>query len=114
MPLYGHELSEEIHPFEAGLAYAVDLENRSFPGSKALAKLRDDKNYPERVGWQLEGDTASSSRSNAERNDYNRNLVDVLRHHERNGRLTVEVARPNVVGVNPRNATSLVQWRATR
>jgi aminomethyltransferase len=55
MPLYGHELNDQINPFQAGLGYAVDLENRSFPGRDALLKLRDKKNLPWRVGWELAG-----------------------------------------------------------
>ncbi|MBI3839806.1 MAG: glycine cleavage system aminomethyltransferase GcvT [Planctomycetia bacterium] len=55
MPLYGHELNEEINPFQAGLGYAVDLENRTFPGCDALLKLRDNKSLPRRVGWELVG-----------------------------------------------------------
>ena len=31
MPLYGHELNEEINPLEAGLGFAVNLEGRQFP-----------------------------------------------------------------------------------
>ncbi len=47
MPLYGHELNEEIDPFQAGLAFAVDLEERRFPASDVLeARLRDDKPSP--------------------------------------------------------------------
>lgn len=55
MPLYGHELDERINPFQAGLDFAVDLENRAFPGRDALLKLRDEPNQPRRVGWQLDG-----------------------------------------------------------
>jgi aminomethyltransferase len=55
MPLYGHELSEDINPFQAGLGFAVDLEDRYFPGRRALLKLRDNKNLPRRVGWDLAG-----------------------------------------------------------
>jgi aminomethyltransferase len=55
MPLYGHELAEDINPFQAGLAYAVDLDNRSFPGRDALTKLRDDVTLPRRTGWTLSG-----------------------------------------------------------
>jgi aminomethyltransferase len=55
MPLYGHELSEEIDPFQAGLAFAVDLDNRAFPGRDALVKLRDDPSRPRRAGWVLSG-----------------------------------------------------------
>jgi aminomethyltransferase len=55
MPLYGHELNEEIDPFQAGLAFAVNLENRSFPGRDVLVTLRDDANRPVRAGWILTG-----------------------------------------------------------
>ena len=34
MPLYGHELTEEIDPFQAGLGFAVDLDGRTFPGTR--------------------------------------------------------------------------------
>ncbi len=50
MPLYGHELSEAINPFQAGLGYAVDLDDRVFPGRDALAKLAGDSTQPRRVG----------------------------------------------------------------
>jgi len=55
MPLYGHELSEATHPFQAGLDYAVDLEGRAFPGRDALIRLRDDPEQQRRVGWMLAG-----------------------------------------------------------
>ena len=55
MPLYGHELTEEIDPFQAGLAFAVDLDNRDFPGRDALAKLRDDTSRPRRAGLEVDG-----------------------------------------------------------
>jgi aminomethyltransferase len=40
MPLYGHELSEDITPFQAGLDFAVDLEGRKFPGREVLFKVQ--------------------------------------------------------------------------
>ena len=43
MPLYGHELTDEIDPYQAGLAFAVDLESRSFPGKDALLERRKDR-----------------------------------------------------------------------
>jgi aminomethyltransferase len=55
MPLYGHELSEAVNPFQAGLDYAVDLADRSFPGSDALAKLAVDSTQPRRVGMLADG-----------------------------------------------------------
>lgn len=55
MPLYGHELSEEINPYEAGLGFAVQLKDREFVGSAALAKQKENDELPRRVGLQLEG-----------------------------------------------------------
>ena len=55
MPLYGHELTEQIDPYQAGLSFAVDLEGRTFPGRDALAQLRQQPERPVRVGWQLAG-----------------------------------------------------------
>jgi aminomethyltransferase len=37
MPLYGHELTEEITPFEAGLSFAVKMDKPDFIGKRALA-----------------------------------------------------------------------------
>jgi aminomethyltransferase len=53
MPLYGHELSEQINPFQAGLNFAVQLQHE-FVGREALAKLKD-KSQPVRVGLELPG-----------------------------------------------------------
>ncbi len=36
--LYGHELSEEINPIEAGLKWAVDLSKLDFVGKEALQR----------------------------------------------------------------------------
>ncbi len=40
MPLYGHELTEETTPLEAGLGFAVNLEDRNFPGADALRAIK--------------------------------------------------------------------------
>lgn len=55
MPLYGHELSETINPWEAGLRFAVDLEGRQFPGRDALAALADVGPARQLVGILVEG-----------------------------------------------------------
>ena len=55
MPLYGHELNEQINPYQAGLGFAVNLKNRDFLGSEALTRLRDEKSRSERIGLQLDG-----------------------------------------------------------
>ena len=42
MPLYGHELSEQIHPLQAGLDFAVQLDQRDFIGRDALVLAQSD------------------------------------------------------------------------
>ena len=55
MPLYGHELTEEIDPIQAGLAWAVKLDKGDFVGRSALEKRREDKSLRQRVGLELSG-----------------------------------------------------------
>ena len=55
MPLYGHELSEEINPYTAGLGFAVQLKDREFIGSAVLAKQKISEQQTQRVGLQLDG-----------------------------------------------------------
>lgn len=55
MPLYGHELTEETDPFEAGLGYACYLEGVDFPGRDALLRLRQRPPRAVRVGLKLTG-----------------------------------------------------------
>jgi aminomethyltransferase len=55
MPLYGHELSEEIDPFQAGLAWAVKMDKGDFLGRAALERRRQDKSLWVRVGLELAG-----------------------------------------------------------
>ncbi len=55
MPLYGHELSETIHPYQAGLGFAVNLGGREFVGCEALARFKADPEPWRRVGLELAG-----------------------------------------------------------
>jgi aminomethyltransferase len=55
MPLYGHELSETINPFEAGLGFACHLVGYDFPGRDALLKIQDTPLERVRVGLALDG-----------------------------------------------------------
>ncbi len=55
MPLYGHELSEDIDPLQAGLSFAVNLKDRDFIGREALVNLSTDQVRPVRVGLELDG-----------------------------------------------------------
>lgn len=55
MPLYGHELSEDINPFQAGLGFAVDLDKGTFWGSEALTAIQKETPQKVRIGLELEG-----------------------------------------------------------
>jgi aminomethyltransferase len=53
MPLHGHELSESINPFAAGVGWAVKLDKGQFVGRDALVILKGDPG-PIRAGITLE------------------------------------------------------------
>jgi aminomethyltransferase len=59
MPLYGHELSDQIDPLEAGLSFAVHLEGRQFPGRDAIAKRKTQPSQRQRIGLELTGKRAA-------------------------------------------------------
>src|SRR5207237_6539557 len=61
MPLYGHELTEEIDPLAAGLAWAVKLDKGEFVGRSALLMAREQvgRSLPQRVGLELDGRRAA-------------------------------------------------------
>ncbi|MEZ6135136.1 MAG: glycine cleavage system aminomethyltransferase GcvT [Pirellulaceae bacterium] len=59
MPLYGHELSEHIDPYTAGLGFAVNLKDRCFIGSDMLAQKKEFPRTVTRVGLQLTGRRAA-------------------------------------------------------
>jgi aminomethyltransferase len=53
MPLYGHELSEQIDPLAAGLGWAVASNAKDFIGKPAVASMPTERAV--RVGIKLEG-----------------------------------------------------------
>ncbi len=55
MPLYGHEIDESIHPFEAGLGFAVQLQDHEFVGSDTLAALAERPVERVRIGLRASG-----------------------------------------------------------
>lgn len=59
MPLYGHELTEEINPIQAGLGWAVKFHKGDFVGRAALEQARQDRTLPVRVGLEIEGRRAA-------------------------------------------------------
>jgi aminomethyltransferase len=61
MPLYGHELTEVIDPFQAGLNWAVKLQKGEFIGRSSLLMAREQvgRSGRQRVGLVLEGKRAA-------------------------------------------------------
>ncbi len=55
MPLYGHELSEQVNPFQAGLQFACYLVGYDFPGRDALKVLQSQPPDEIRIGLELSG-----------------------------------------------------------
>ncbi len=55
MPLYGHELTDEITPLEADLEWAIDLTKENFPGSAALKKQKEAGIFKKRIGFEMTG-----------------------------------------------------------
>lgn len=55
MPLYGHELTEDITPLQAGLNWAVKLSKPFFRGKSALETQHAQDTYPRIVGIMMDG-----------------------------------------------------------
>jgi aminomethyltransferase len=53
MPLYGHELSEQINPFQAGLGFACHLAGYDFPGRDVLLRLQKEPQQFVRIGLEM-------------------------------------------------------------
>lgn len=53
MPLYGHELNESMIPVNAGLDFALDLDDRQFIGRDAVAGAQGDRSHKHLVGLKL-------------------------------------------------------------
>jgi aminomethyltransferase len=53
--LYGHELSEQTSPLEAGLSWVVKLKKGDFVGRDALAKEKEDKPARKLIGLEVTG-----------------------------------------------------------
>jgi aminomethyltransferase len=59
MPLYGHELNEDILPYQAGLGFAVNVKDRDFFGRAAILDAKNDVSQPRRVGLMMQGKRAA-------------------------------------------------------
>lgn len=52
-PLYGHELTTETNPFEAGLGWVVKMDKEDFVGKAALAEAKKKGNKRKLAGFKL-------------------------------------------------------------
>jgi glycine cleavage system T protein (aminomethyltransferase) len=55
LPLYGHEISKDITPLEAGLGFFVKLDKEDFIGKEALAAQKEKGVSKKIVGFELKG-----------------------------------------------------------
>jgi aminomethyltransferase len=55
MPLYGHELTEQIDPVQAGLDFAVNVKDHRFIGREAVVARQQASGVPRRIGLELSG-----------------------------------------------------------
>jgi aminomethyltransferase len=63
MPLYGHELEENIDPYMAGLGFACQCKDRTFVGRDILVERSKEEIEVKRVGLVLEGRRAAREQS---------------------------------------------------
>ncbi|MGC8481567.1 MAG: glycine cleavage system aminomethyltransferase GcvT [Acidimicrobiales bacterium] len=64
LPLHGHELSDEITPYEAGLSWVVALDKPAFRGRDALVRAAEDDTRRRLIG--LRGTTRQPFRAESE------------------------------------------------
>lgn len=55
MPLYGHELNEQINAAQTQLGFAINLKDRQFVGRAAIVAAGKQTDLPTRIGLELEG-----------------------------------------------------------
>jgi aminomethyltransferase len=55
MPLYGHELTEEITPVQAGLTWALKTSKPEFIGRNSLIEQMERDEFPRIVGFVMDG-----------------------------------------------------------
>lgn len=55
LPLYGHEISEEISPIEGGLGVFVKLDKENFLGKEELVSLKSKETQRKLVAFEMQG-----------------------------------------------------------
>jgi aminomethyltransferase len=89
MPLYGHELTEQITPVQAGLNWAIKLNKPEFVGKDALERQLAVDNYQRVVGLVMAGRAPA-------REDYPVWLGDRIAGTVRSGSIAPSVGNKNI------------------
>jgi len=53
MPLYGHDMDDQISPLELGIDWAVDMQKKSFVGRDALLNLKSKGIHKHLIGFEM-------------------------------------------------------------
>jgi aminomethyltransferase len=53
MPLYGHDMNDDISPVELGIEWAVDYTKNSFVGKEALREIKAAKEKQSLIGFEM-------------------------------------------------------------
>ncbi|MES2294533.1 MAG: hypothetical protein V4527_14615 [Pseudomonadota bacterium] len=98
-----------------GVEQVPDITTAFFEQILALSPAVD-VIHIEPVGWQYRADLAlagleGSSQAYAIANDTNRNLWMRIKDLEKKGRVEIVRVIPDVYGLNPNNAASIIHWR---
>jgi hypothetical protein len=66
----------------------------------------------EPIGWQIEDrPELAATRKHSAKKEYNRNLWPLLRELEAEGELRIETVVPDLIGLKPHNASTLIVWQ---
>ena len=104
MPLYGHELNEEINAAQTDLRFAMQMKGRTFAGSDAIANAMKDSSLKVRVGLQLEGRRPAREGCNVLTADSDSTNQEVIGHLT-SGTLSPTLGVPIAMGyVGPQHA----------
>ena len=69
MPLYGHELGEDVNAAQTGLGFAMNFKDREFVGRSAILSAQQDESIMQRVGIEMKDRRAARQHSEVYCND---------------------------------------------
>ena len=101
-----HVLAYTIHSVEQ----ITELPREAITGLFELGRSVTGVHF-EPIGWQVEDrPELGATKKHSAKKDYNRNLWPLLRGLEAEGELRIETVVPDLIGIKPHNASTLVVW----